>query len=271
MSPLPAISTATRIAILAGMSAICLLSQAQDLSVLPYVFPSGGGRVANSRFVLDGTLGQSTVLTAPEVVDDLVSRSGFWSQIVRWINGLPQANADAVARRPGEGAHILIRQLLANDRDPDFDNLSLVDFDTVTALGGVVYRDGPWLVYEPPTAAGPQAEDSFSYRMTDGSSPVAGSVRVGPFIPSASGPPNALSIILDSGPPAAVHVRFQGIAGRRYKVQSAAAPAGPWTDRTEITASPNGQVLFSEPPNSEPRFYRLVEPDPSFHPNFATP
>lgn len=252
-----------RIAARAGFWIACLATQGQELSVTPYVLPSGGGRTGNSRFTLDATLGQSVVQsTLTDSKDGPVSRAGFWSQIVRWLNAPPSAQPDAVARRPGEGAHILVRQLLANDRDPDFDSLAFVDFDPVTALGGTVFREGPWLIYEPPPSAGPQAEDSFAYRMTDGSSPVAASVRIGPFIPSASGPPNSLSIVLDPSPPATVHVRFQGIAGRRYSVQTASAPSGPWTHRADVFAGATGQVLFSEPPSEEPRFYRLVEPAP---------
>jgi len=256
------IPNATRIAAAAGLAVAWFTAPAQDFSVLPHALPSGAGRLTSARFSLDGTLGQSVAVSA--VVDEtgLASRAGFWSQIVRWINVPPFATADVVARRPGEGTHVLIRQLLANDRDPDFDALSLVDFDSVTTLGGLVYREGPWLIYEPPANADAQAEDSFDYRVSDGSAPVKGSVRIGPFIPSAFGPPNSLSIVLDSGPPAAVRVRFQGIAGRLYSVQTASDPAGPWTAQANIQAASNGQVLFSEPPHSEPRFYRLVEPTP---------
>ena len=240
---------------------LALPGLAQTLSVLPHVLPGGGGASSSTRFAVVGSIGQPTPANDLRPGDPFDLRSGFWAQILRWQNAAPRTTDDQVARRPGEGAHVLIRQLLRNDADPDFDTLTLASFDTVSSLGGSVYRDGPWLIYQPPSGAAPGASDSFGYRITDGEAgPVSGTVLVGPFIPSANGPPNPLAITLDPGPPATVRLRFQGIAGRNYLVQTSTDPAGPWTPGTTVTALANGAVHFSETPSSEPRFYRLAEP-----------
>jgi hypothetical protein len=238
-----------------------LTSLAQTLSVTPHVLPSGGGLATSQRFSIHGSIAQPIASNDLHLEDVFDYRAGFWAAVLRWKNTAPSATPDLVSRRPGEGAHVLIRQLLANDLDPDFDTLSLTGFDTTSTLGGTVYRDGPWLIYEPPTGSGPSAEDTFSYRFTDGTAtPITGTVRLGPFIPSTSGPPNALAIVLDPGPPAVVRLRFQGIARRTYLVQAASDPSGPWTQLGSVTAASNGRVDYTDAPSQDPRFYRLAEP-----------
>lgn len=240
---------------------LALPGVAQTLSVLPHVLPGGGGASSGTRFAVVGSIGQPAASNDLHPGDPFDLRSGFWAQILRWQNTPPRTTDDQVARRPGEGAHVLIRQLLRNDADPDFDTLTLASFDAVSSLGGSVYRDGPWLIYQPPPGAASEASDSFAYRITDGEAgPVSGTVLVGPFIPSADGPPNPLSISLDPGPPATLRIRFQGIAGRSYLVQTSGDPAGPWTFRATVTGLANGAVHFADTPTSEPRFYRLAEP-----------
>ncbi|MBL9126317.1 MAG: cadherin-like domain-containing protein [Verrucomicrobiales bacterium] len=234
---------------------------AQSLAVQPYLVPGGGGQSSGSRFSVSGSIGMSIAASAPRTGDSYGGRAGFWSQILRWVNAPPRATNDAVARRPGEGAHVLIRQLLRNDADPDFDKLALVDFDATSQRGGSIFRDGPWLVYQPPAGAAPGDTDSFGYRISDGeASPVSGTILVGPFIPSNSGPPNALSIVVEPGPPRLVRLRFQGIAGRTYLVQTSEDPAGPWSTVATLPAGVGGAVVHSETPRTDPRFYRLAEP-----------
>lgn len=236
-------------------------AQAQTLGINPHAFPSGGGPISSPRFAIQSTFGQVVAANDLQPGDVLDLRSGFLALVTRWINAPPAATDDLVSRRPGEAAHVLVRQLLRNDQDPDFDTLTLAGFDALSALGGTVYREGPWLIYQPPTGALPNAEDSFSYQISDGTAlPVSGTVRLGPFIPSADGPPNALQIVLNPGPPAALHLRFQGIARRNYLVQSAPDPAGPWTTLSPITAASTGRVEYTDSPSRDPRFYRLVEP-----------
>ncbi len=245
----------------AAFGSLGALTQAGEFSITHHVLPSAGGASGANRFSIHGTFGQPFAANDLTPGDPFDLRTGYWGLVLRWLNSDPRATEDFVARRPGESAHVLISQLLLNDRDPDFDTLTFAGFDPLSAQGGIIFRDGPWIIYQPPTGADPRAEDSFAYRVTDGSAaPVAGIVRLGMFIPSSSGPPNALAIVLDSGPPPIVRIRFQGIAGRGYVVESADTATGPWIPLAPVTAAPNGQLDYADTPSTAPRFYRLVEP-----------
>ncbi len=252
---------ALALALAASPALLTTSAAAQNLSVNPRVLPSGGGSTSSARFAVVGTLGQAIASNNVLPDDPIDFRSGFWALVLGWKNSAPSATGDLVSRRPGESAHILIRQLLRNDLDLDYDPLTLSGFDVTSLQGGTVHRDGPWLIYQPPAGSPPGAADSFTYQVTDGTAPpVVGTVTVGPFIPSQDGSPNALAIVLDPGPPAVVRLRFQGIARRGYLVQAAPDPSGPWTTLGPVTAADNGRIDFAEPPAPDPRFYRLVEP-----------
>ena len=62
------------------------------------------------------------------------------------------------------------------------------------------------------------------------------------------------------GPSPTIRVRFRGLPGRTYEVQTAADPAGPWTPTASLPAGTDGTILFTEPLAPGTRFYRLVEP-----------
>lgn len=233
---------------------------AGELRITPQLISGGGGHSEGGRFAATGSVGQPIAGAGFESAGGFQARVGYWSQILPWINVAPVATPDVVSRRSGEGAHILIRHLLSNDYDADYDVLTFAGFDNVSALGGAVFRDGPWLIYQPPTGVDPTAEDSFTYFVTDSvGAPVGGTVRFIPFVPPDSGSPNALAVEFDPGPPALVRVRFQAIAGRAYLVQAAEAITGPWEPLGLLVAEPNGRLDFVEIFGPGPRFYRLVE------------
>ncbi len=233
---------------------------AGELRVIPQLVSGGGGHSEAGRFAVTGSVGQPVAGAGFESPNRFRSRAGYWSQVLPWINVAPVATDDVLARRSGEGAHILIRHLLDNDYDVDFDTLIFAGFDNVSAKGGRVFRDGPWLIYQPPAGADPTDEDSFTYFVTDSlGTPVTGFVRLVHFVPPDSGPPNALAVEFDPGPPALVRVRFQAIAGRTYLVQASDAVTGPWDPLEIVVAEPNGRLDFVETFGLGPRFYRLVE------------
>ena len=222
---------------------------------------SGGGGVAGSgRFSVTGTIGQPVADSAGGAGAALANRAGIWSQLLRWLNAAPTPAADVAERRAGQGAHVLASRLLANDRDGDWDPLQLVSVDGVSVNGGTVRRDGPWVVYLPPAAGNPTADDAFSYRVSDGfGASVVGTVQVRvAAAPAAAASPLAIRAL--AGPPAQVEVRFQGIAGRTYRLQTAPAVNGPWSDAGGPAASAAGVLTFTEAPPTDPRFYRLLEP-----------
>lgn len=234
---------------------------AAPLSLDSSVFSGGGGRSGSARFSVTGSIGQPVAVQESGPAGNFEGRAGFWSQVQRWLNAPPVPAADSVSRRPGEGAHFLLSHLLGNDADADFDPLSFAGFEPLSANGGSVLREGPWLIYQPPAGGDPHAGDTVTYYVTDGlAGPVAGLVQIVQFVPTDAGPPNALAIAADPGPPAAVRVRFQGIAGRSYRVQVAAGVNGPWNDLGTVAAGPDGRAEFTDTMTAGTSFYRLVEP-----------
>lgn len=223
------------------------------------VLSAGGGAASSPRFSVNGSLGQPVAHSEASTAGAFAGRSGFWSQTLRWLNAAPAAGSDNVERRAGQGAHVLAASLLGNDTDGDWDGLQVASVATASANGGVVLRDGPWIVYQPPAGGGP-ATDSFTYQVADG----LGGLSEGTVFVQVAGPPGTsaspLAIRALGGSPAQVEVRFQGIAGRGYRVETAPAVNGPWTAAGTVAAGTDGRVLFVEPVTVEPRFFRLLEP-----------
>lgn len=222
----------------------------------------GGGAATTARFSVIGSIGQPVANSSAATASPLAGRAGFWSQVVRWVNVPPTPVADTVERRPGQGAHVLATQLVANDGDGDWDPLQFVSVEAVSANGGTVVLDGPWVVYLPPGGGDPLASDSFAYHVTDGvGAPVAGTVTV-----LIAAPPGTTASPLEiralAGAPAQVEVRFQGIAGRAYRIETAPAVNGPWTGAGNLVAGATGVLTFTEPVAVEPRFFRILEPSP---------
>jgi hypothetical protein len=243
-----------------GLFLLCNLSLLAQLQIGPAAITSGGGESRGSTLTINGSIGQAVAADSLEGDPGLIGRSGLWSQLLRWINAPPVPGADHALRRTGDGAQIQISRLLANDLDANSDVLSFAGFEPVSAAGGQVYREGPWLFYEPPVGADPD-QDLVLYSVTDGFGPaVVGQwviTRAG-VVPS--GPPNALGLVVDPSDPTRVRVRFQGIIGRTYAVQQAPAFTGPWTTVGSVVAGLNGSMEFVDTVVPETRFYRLIEP-----------
>jgi hypothetical protein len=213
------------------------------------------------RFQLTGSIGQPVAESASSVAGLEALRTGYWSQVLRWLNATPVAREDIVERRAGDAAHVLIGTLIGNDFDADFDLIRFIGADPSSVGGGSVFRDGPWLIYEPSSAALNLTEDTFGYTISDGAGGVTtGIVRVRLAGVPAGGAPNALQVELLGGPAPSVRVHFRGLPGRTYEVQTAADPAGPWTSPASLPAGADGSILFTEPSAPGPRFYRIVEP-----------
>jgi Bacterial Ig domain len=190
----------------------------------------------------------------------LAERAGFWSQGVRWLSVAPVALPDVMERRVGQAAHVLIRSLLANDTATDLELLGFVSFSSTTTAGGTVLRDGPWLIYLPPTSGSDPAQDSFTYTARDAlGTQVTGTVRIQIAGLPAGGAPNAIGVDHLAGPPALVQVHFLGIAGRAYQVETANDAAGPWVNSGTLTAAADGSMTYSEGDTGGSRFFRIRE------------
>jgi len=233
---------------------------AGELELQSVLVSGGGGAGESPRFAMVGSVGQPLAGVGFESADGFKLRTGFWTQVTRWVNAVPQPGSDTLTRRPGDAAQILISRLLANDVDGDFDRLSFAGFSGATVGGGSVFRDGPWLIYQPPVGGDPET-DTVTYLVTDGfGAPVAGQLQVVRYVPPYDGPPNALGIATDPANSNQVRVQFQGIAGRSYLVQTAQAITGPWQVLGPVVAGATGRMEVVDVVRLDPRFYRLVEP-----------
>ena len=244
--------------VLVSSLSLCAGSLSLDTSVIP----GGGGSSTSSRFVLDGSLGQPVAASDASAGNTLqtAERAGFWSQMVRWISVAPVAQQDFIERRADQSTHVLIRTLMANDSATDLEILRFVAFNSTTSAGGSVYRDGPWLIYQPPVAGGDPALDSFTYSIRDAlGTEATGTVHIQIAGTPAGGAPNAVGVDHLAGPPAVVHVHFLGIAGRSYRIETADAATGPWTNAGTLTAAADGSMLYTEADAAGPRFFRIRE------------
>ena len=226
----------------------------------PAAITSGGGQSQGPTLSVTGSIGQAVAADSLNGEPGLIGRSGLWSQLLAWINAPPIPGADHSLRRSGDGAQIQISRLLSNDVDPERDPLRFTGFEPLSAAGGHVHREGPWLFYEPPPAADPE-QDLVLYMVSDGLTPaVFGQWVITRGTVDPSGPPNALGLSLDPSDPSRIRVRFQGIIGRTYGVQRAPQIDGPWERVGSVVGGLNGAMEFTDAVVPETRFYRLVEP-----------
>lgn len=234
---------------------------ADTLQLESGVISSGGGAASTYRYSVTGTIGIPIADSEDNrPIDGYVNRAGFWSQVVRWINVPPTAFPDTIERRPGQSVQVLISQLIANDFDPDWDQIQWVSVAPLSSRGGSITREGQIITYRAPAAGDPLAEDTFTYQISDGSGPVVtGTVLVrvtGSPVISAS----PLQITILAGAPARVEIRSQAIAGRSYVMESSATVSGPWSNTGTLIGNASGLLTFIEPLGTQPRFYRLLEP-----------
>jgi hypothetical protein len=175
------------------------------------------------------------------------------------LNAAPVAGNDSLSRHTNSAAKIAVSVLLANDTDADLDTLAITAVTTPTANGATVTRDGAWVIYEPPL--GFNGADSFNYTVSDGRGGTGiGTVNVILTPGSDEQTQNTVSIT-SSG--ADVIVRFAGIPGRTYRIETTAdlTPPITWTPHPAgpLVAGANGVIQLTDPAPPSPRFYRAAE------------
>ncbi len=204
-----------------------------------------------------GQAGQATITLT--VSDGSASASTSFLVTVTARNQSPIAGADSLSRKPGEAVKVAIADLLANDTDPDFDPVSFAGVTSPSANGGTVRRTGPWILYSP--AAGSDADDSFTYQVSDG----RGGVGIGVVTIRVSGgnpSPSRNVLTLDRDLSGRVTIRFAGIPGRQYRIEATADLANPsWSSLGNATAGVNGLFEFTDTDaaNHVTRYYRSVD------------
>jgi hypothetical protein len=175
------------------------------------------------------------------------------------LNAAPVAGTDTLSRHTNSPAKIAVSELLANDSDADLDTITLTSVTSPTANGATVTRDGAWVIYEPP--AGFNGADSFTYTISDGRGGTAtGTVSV-VLTPGSNAQTQNIVSINSSGTD--VIVRFAGIPGRTYRIETTADLTPPiiWTPHPggPLVARTNGVMQLTDPAPPSPRFYRAVE------------
>lgn len=234
--------------------------EAGSLSLNLSVLPGGGGSSSSASYSVDGSIGQPVAADLTSNSATYSERAGFWSQANRWIGSPPIATADVVERRAGDSTHVLIKTLLANDSGTDLEILRFVSADSSTSAGGIIYRDGPFLVYQPPDTGPDPLTDTFTYRVRDALGIVStGTVQIKVSTPQIPTPPNATSIEQLVGPPASIRIHFLAIPNRSYQAQTATNPAGPWANTVLLTAASDGSMTYTTPTSAGPHYFRIVE------------
>ncbi|MFM1770323.1 MAG: hypothetical protein RJA22_2852 [Verrucomicrobiota bacterium] len=172
------------------------------------------------------------------------------------VNREPIANPNGVATAEGTAVGAAAVKLLANDTDPDGDPITVVSVSPTSTNGGSVTLAGNVATYTP--LAGFTGVDRYSYTINDNRGGSSTSY-VEVFVANGALPSqNQMSIALA---PNGILVRFAGIPGTSYRIQSSTSPTGPWNTRTNLVAPLHGiiQYLDTNPPQPT-GYYRTASP-----------
>jgi hypothetical protein len=229
----------------AGLPAITTL--ASD----PAVNASSGATSSAGPNTLTDTLGEAVVGRASSTAYAI--DNGFHSTL-----NLPPLTVQDAMFATATGGKIPLATLLANDRDPDLEPVTLVSAATVSNEGGTVRLQEGWLFYTAPAAW--NGTDLVTYTVADtAGNHVAGTLA----IQSGTGAPAAPRTIvrIQALPGGQRALRFVGIAGRSYSIQIKNDLSEPsWTEVAVLTAAPNGLFDYTdtETPLPSQRYYRAM-------------
>ncbi len=211
---------------------------------------SDGKTYARFRFSTQAGLAPTGLANDGEVEDYEVNLQ---------TNAPPVVVSDFIVRFHDQSVKVSEKELLANDFDPEGGPLTFLDVSTSLPSGAHVKRDNGWIIYEPPP--GYNLPDSFNYLISDSSGATAlGTVIVELWVDDHQPTANFICVNSVNGN---VLVRFAGIPGRRYEIQTTSSliepiiwishPAGPQV------AQPNGIFQIIDPAPPSPRFYRALQ------------
>jgi hypothetical protein len=173
----------------------------------------------------------------------------------------PMAYPDTIQRKPGQGIKVRVTALLANDVDPDQQALTIVALQPVTLMGGKALLESGWVFYQPPAGFDPPT-DSFVYTIRDASGYEAEATVTVSLVEAGTEP--TLNILgVSGGYPNPAILRFAGIPGRTYVVQSSPSFNPPvWRTLGSIVVPANGIAEFHDPEAATQPvlFYRTMAP-----------
>ena len=171
----------------------------------------------------------------------------------------PVAGSTIVQRYPRGALKINTSTILENSADADGDPLSVTLLGASSLAGGAISLSGSNIIYLPPT--GYTNADAFQYLLSDGH---CGGTTVGEILVLVNPDTNPASrVVVALAPDGSAQVRFEGIPGQTYRIQSSGSLTAPdWREVATRTADLFGNYLFVDPPstNSTTRYYRSVSP-----------
>lgn len=201
-------------------------------------------------FQTNATFGD-IMLTATNVADLFVAK------LAPPANSSPVARDDSLGTAQNSLVSMYAAKLLANDSDPDGDELIITGVSAATAQGGTASINSDSINYTPPN--GFTGTDSFTYTVSDGRGGTATATVFVSVIDAGAPSKNIVSIAMN---PLNDHpvIEFAGIPGRVYTIQTAATVTGPWSNVGTLTAGTNGLLTFEDPADPPPRerYYRTV-------------
>jgi hypothetical protein len=179
------------------------------------------------------------------------------------INRLPVAHPDSLNTPSNTAAVFPAAKLLLNDTDADGDVLNVTGVGALSGQNGSVSLVSNVVTYTPPVNF--TGNDTFTYVLSD----KPGFTTIGTvMVTVGSGGAAPMNII--AGPTVVAGqfvVRFAGIPGLTYTIETATSLAGPWTKVANLTAPETDAGLgvgifeFREPVVGEgARYYRTVYP-----------
>jgi hypothetical protein len=180
--------------------------------------------------------------------NDSFELTGTFSSLI--CNHAPFASSDVFFRAASDDLKIDLKQVLANDFDPDADPLT-VEVSTVSTAGALIAKLGSWIFYRHMTASA----DSFNYTVTD-SFGASSQGRVDILIGNPDDQFSTHLRIASDG--AGVHIAFNAIPNRTYLIQSRDTLDSSWVDRAPANDLGLGRFEFNDAAGTVTRFYRVV-------------
>jgi len=229
---------ATNLAVNAGANVLSVAA--------PSTTPSG---TSFARFRLST---QSGLLPTGQADDGEVENY----QVTLVSNTPPAAVADTLRTTENIAANASVVKLLSNDSDVDGDPLSITAVSATSTNGGAVVLNSGTVTYTP--VNGYTGADQFSYTLSDGRGGTAQGTVVVTVTSSNAPSQNEVSITFT---PNGRLIRFAGIPGQDYIVQSAGVVTGPWSNLSPpITAGLTGVIEYEDvtAPMPPVRFYRTI-------------
>jgi hypothetical protein len=172
------------------------------------------------------------------------------------VNHPPVVGTVNIQRGTAASAKVKVADLLASASDADGDTLTLTAVQSPSPGGATVQIKGAWVFYSPPASL--TVGDTFTFAVSDTRGGSANGTVVVSIAGDDAASQNILSIENLGG--GQIRIRFAGVPGRTYTVQSAPSTTGPWKDVGTASADATGVAIFLHTPGAVTTFYRTVYP-----------